>query len=238
VTDFLEFRPVRLGGGRSSFPNADDDLRSQIAYTVGAEFSYRLDQFLEARRGESEDGSVQLAVVATVQQCSLAVLDLLGQLDWGTGCNLHPFESPSSANATASNMSAGAVQVLNDMLQHASDDESASCAQLPKWKLMCIVSGEFFLRLGAMAEVVLARSRGFVEERDVLVLLGCIDAAMGMLYELAEVTWATSMPVPARAILAVHGHVISNSLFFAGEEAVALIEEVYQVVVDNVMGSD
>jgi hypothetical protein len=218
-----------------SFPNANDDLKTQITYTVGAEFLYRLDLFLEVEYRDSDDGSVPLATIETVQQCSEAALALVCQLPSGTRRPLHHFETPSSANATAAKISAGVVQVLQDRLQNAPLAESADCARLPKWELMFIVCGEFFLLLGAMAELVLARSEGVVCEQDVLMLLGCIDAGMGMVYELAEVTWASGQPVPARAILEMRGHVISDRLYFSGLEAVDRIQEVYEAVVARVM---
>lgn len=218
-----------------SFPNPADDLKTQVAYAVGAEFIYRLDLFLQNAYDKSKDGSVTLDTLDTLHDCCEAALDLVGQFDWRSS-KRPSFDAPSITNPSARQMSGEVVEVLEGMLQVSTQSEG--CTARTKQELMCILSGEFFLRVGCLAEAVQARSGGSVSEEDALVLLGCIDAAMGMLYEVAEVNWADSHPVPARAILPMHGHVTSERLYYSGEEAVRLIEAVYQVVVDRVMRDD
>jgi hypothetical protein len=232
-----------------SFPNEADDAKSRLVYTVGAEFIYRLDLFLECEDRDSRHGSLPPETVAVVQHCCAAALDMLCTLvrPWEQDPTTHPLrvsvppEYLPTGSPVAAAMILDVAQVLNDRLPSASCAEveaAAPCSPgAAKWELMFTLSTEFFLRLGAMTEAMLrdASPRSEVEEGDVNALRGCLDAAMGMVYELSDVAWTEGQQVPARAVIAMHGHVNSCRLEYCGPTAGSLIKDVYDAFQDLVM---
>ncbi|OOG53197.1 hypothetical protein [Polaromonas sp. C04] len=220
-----------------SFPNPADDSKSQLTYSVAAEFIYRLDLFLEHQDKNSNDGCVPVEVVRTVGHCAEAALEMLF---WAAGDSksAHEGSTPRCSvadDADACEMIAGVAEVLDRLFQSQTVSRTAVAPNQAKWQLMTTVAGEFFLRLGALAENVANQAQNTVDYCDVEMLRGCVDAAMGMVYELSSATWLAGHAMPARAILAMYDHVRSHRLECAGPQAVQLIQDVYEAVTSQVI---
>ncbi len=220
-----------------SFPNPADDSKSQLTYSVAAEFIYRLDLFLEHQDKNSNDSCVPVEVVRTVGHCAEAALEMLF---WAAGDSksAHEGSTPrcSVANdADACEMVAGAADELDRLLQSQTLSRTAVVPNPAKCQLMTTLAGEFFLRLGALAESVANQAHSTVDNGDVEMLRACVDTAMGMVDELSGDSWPAGHATPARVIIAMHDQVRSNRLDCAGPQAVQLIYEVYEAVTNQVI---
>lgn len=227
-----------------SFPNSADDLRSRMVYTAAAEFICRLDEFLECEHGHAADGSLSVDTILVVQECCevgyLVLRSLVSSWEQGFMCRLTEFdvrpEKLAGGSPKAVALVLQALRVLTSRLPatpHALNQSSAAPA---KWELMLTLGMQFFLQIGSLAGFVLRNSDALVDAADLDMLRGCLDAAMGMVYELKSVAWPESHEVPARAVLAMHDHVISCRLEDAGHEAVILVRHVYDAVTRQVRG--
>lgn len=227
-----------------SFPNLADDLRSRMVYTAAAEFIYRLDQFLEYEHGHAAHDSLSVDKILVVHECCEAAIYVLCWLfaSWkqGSVCRLDCFdvrpEQFPDCSPKAVALVVQAMQVLNSRLPPTPYALASASAVPAKWELMFTLGTEFFLALGIMAEDVLGKSDARVDDVDVLMLRGCLDAAMGMVHELMSVAWPEGQEAPARAVLAMHDHVISCRLEDSGDEAVRLVRDVYDAVTRQVRG--
>lgn len=226
-----------------SFPNEADDVKSRLNYTIAAEFIYRLDQFLEHEHCSAGHGPLPIDTIAVVQHCCVAAIDMFCSLvsSWNDACTtgsakeVLPKHLPVN-NSEAMEIILGTVEVVTARF-HAANCSPKSASPIPaKSELMFTLGTKFFLKLGVMTEVVLGNSALEVDEVHVNMLRGCLDAAMGMVYELSLVAWPEGHEVPARAVLAMHDHVISCRLEDAGPEAVSLISDVYRAVTRQVVG--
>ena len=225
-----------------SFPNQADDVKSRLNYTMAAEFIYRLDQFLEHEHRSAAHGPLPIDTIAVVQHCCEAAIDMFCSLasSWNDACTtgsakkVLPKHLPVN-NSEAMEIILGTVEVVTARFHATNCSPKSASAVLAKWELMFTLGTEFFLELGAMTEIVLGKSAVEVDQVDVNMLRGCLDAAMGMVYELSSVAWPEGHEVPARAVLGMHNNVISCSLEDAGPEAVSLISDVYRAVTRQVM---
>ena len=227
-----------------SFPNPADNFQARLVYTVAAEFIYRLDLLLEHKHRKAKHGQFPLETIAVVKHCCEAAIEVLCRLSssWEErsksrlevlelGPELLPVDSPVAAE-----MIRETLEVVVDRLPKSAYLPEEVSLNPAKWQLMFTLGTEFFVELGAMTEAVLKNSAVNVDECDVDTLRGCLDAAMGMVYELMEVDWPEGQEVPARAVLGMYDHVASCRLEEAGHEAVSLIRDVYDSVTCQVMG--
>lgn len=227
-----------------SFPNKADDVKSRLVYTVAAEFIYRLDQFLEYEHSDAGHGSLPLDTIAVVKHCCVAAIEMFCLLarSWEEGSTSRPEDIEMlpqhlpSGSPKALEMTLETVEVLTARLPATPYAPMSDPPAPAKWELMFTLGTEFFLDFGAMTEAVLGDSVVEVDEFDVDMLRGCLDAAMGMVHELSSVAWPEGQEVPARPVLAMYNHVISCRLEDAGPEAMRLIEDVYNAVTSQVMG--
>lgn len=227
-----------------SFPNSADDLRSRMVYTAAAEFFYRLDEFLEYEHGHAAHGSLSVDTILVVHECcdvGYMVLRSLGS-SWEHGfmCRLPEFdvhpEQLAGGSPKAVALVLQALRVLTSRLPATPHALYPSSAAPAKWELMLTLGMQFFLQIGSMAEFVHLHSGALVDARDLDMLRGCLDAAMGMVHELMSVAWPEGHEVPARAVLAMHDHLTSCRLEDAGHEAVSLVRYVYDAVTRQVRG--
>jgi hypothetical protein len=226
------------------FPNPADDIRARLTYTVAAEFICRLDLFLERHQNGARDGTLPPGTVATVKHCAEVALAMLCCIAraWEEKTSLGAEqldrlpELLSEQNQEAALMVAGTAQVLKGLLKDDTPVSAAFPLVLTKYQLMFTLGGEIFLRLGALTEDVMRRARGAVDPSEVAMLRGCIEAAKGMVHKLKEVDWLKGHEGSARAILAMHGHVIRCRLEESTVAGVRLIQAVCNAVTDQVLG--
>ena len=225
-----------------SFPNQADDVNSRLIYTIAAEFLYRLDRFLKYEHRNAEYGPLPIDTIAVVKHCCEAAIDIFCSLvsSWKDGCITGPAIEVLPAHLPVGSSEAAevileTVKVLTARLPTTNCSPKSASPIPAKWKLMFTLGTEFFLELGVMTEIVLGNSAVEVDQVHVNMLRGCLDAAMGMVYELSSVAWLEGHEVPACAVLAMHDHVISCRLEDAGPEAVSLIRDVYHAVTRQVM---
>ncbi|MCM3562865.1 hypothetical protein [Hydrogenophaga intermedia] len=225
-----------------SFPNKDDSFHTRVTYTVAAEFIYRLDEYLEdEHEWSSADGSVPAESLFAAMECAEAAVGMLHDLEcawtdptvpgWGQFV-INP-EALSTMREDAASIVNGAAEAVNGIAQALAP--APTSASPKKARLLAVLGNEFFARFHALCDWVIGDAQSNVESWKVQMVRGCIDAAMGMLHELKEATWAEGGEVPARAIIPLHDHVISDRLEYAGTAAVRLMGEVYQAVAEAVM---
>lgn len=228
--------------GECSFPNPADDLRSRMVYTAATEFIHRLDRLLQSEQEHAADGSLSVDTILVVQECCEAAQFVLCSLvsSWEQGfmCrlpefNVRPDQFPG-CSPKAVDLVVQALRVLTSKLPATPHALTPSAAVPAKWELMSTLGTQFFLQFGSMAAGVLRNSGATVDDFDRDMIRGCLDAAMGMVYELMSEVWPDGQEAPARAVLAMHDHVISCRLADSGHEAVSLIRYVYDAVTSQV----
>lgn len=226
-----------------SFPNNSDDFRTRATYMVAAELIHRLDEFLEhEQERESPDGPVPVETVYVTMDCARLALDMLRELEraWadpadnGKGEFVIAPESLSAMRPDTADMLRGVVQAVNAIPEEIAPGCESRSASSMKAHLLSTLGKEFFARLEALCESVTTEADATVGEYEVTMLRACVDAAMGMVHELKQATWPEQSEVPAKAVLGMRDHVISDRLECAGRVAVGIMEDVYDAVVQQV----
>jgi hypothetical protein len=220
-----------------SHPNPADDTRCRMAYIAAAEPIGRLDAYLDHGHGAAQENWHPADLVRVVLQGCTAALETVGALE-GYWTDNDPL--PETWMRSGQNPSAGihpvvakttevTMQALRPMLSDEVEPVTG-LTPMPKWHVMCILSSAFFLRVGVFAQALLEQEDFVVGNDCVEILQGCIDAGMGMVYELNEANWEVEQEALAQAMLAMRDHVISWRLECAGPPAVILMENVYDTV--------
>lgn len=223
-----------------SFPNKKDDLYTRLIYTVSAEFIYRLDELLEEVH-ERQYGPVHAEMKDVVFECACVAVNMLDSISSAStklddmnfelftrapvGCTFHPVaESIIKASVKSLSLSqkAGALAT------------PSSEAFKQKAQMLLTLGSEFFYELAGLCETIEPSEDGTLDDYDVTTLRSCIDAAMGMLYELKLVNISKSRQTVRPAVLArMADNANSYELECAGFAAVSAIAGVYKAVVKS-----
>ncbi len=99
-----------------------------------------------------------------------------------------------------------------------------------KAQMLLTLGTAFFAVIAELCASFNLKVDGTLNDRDLVMLRSCIDAALGMLYELKSATWRVGQPVPQEVLDEMAEHVDSNMLKCAGYRAVSAIEQVYAAV--------
>jgi hypothetical protein len=219
-----------------SFPNDSDDKSTRLAYTVAAEFIYRLDEFLADAHKRFDYWSLPAEMVKVVKVCASfgsvilshtieapAVIVHLSEEETHCSCStLHIFQQSTVDLAIGAVKAVAAAQGAVALGQH--------CSTPAKARMMTAFATSFFYMLGELCEQVDELDDDLVEDSDVRMLRGYIDAALGMLSELNSVNWSEEQPVPADLVEALGKHLDSYQLEAAGRNAEYAASYVYEAV--------
>lgn len=217
---------------RHSKTNPADNIRWSITYLIGRKIIGELETCLAGDRNTPGAGTFERASLLTIVQCCTAGVDTLATLDaaWMDGDPLPAcWPAPPSSMSTAVKEIMGRVsQVLAPLLPPMPLEKCATQGAMPKWRLMYLLSSDCLLHIGMFAVMLLEADQPTAGHLSINALRGCLQAAMGMLYELKEADWREGQQVPAGLMSAIHDHATNEQSF--GAPAVMLMEGVYQRV--------
>lgn len=225
-----------------SVPNDTDDVTTRLAYTLAAEFIYRLDSLLESIDKDAHADSavstacVPVEAVHTVHQCAQSALDMLGAIqgfcEQGKA-PAYPWTTDAQFGTTpdAARIIERVTEVLDMRMEGA--PPNAAMTHGSKAHLTFALAGELFATLEELAEAVALRSGPLVTNDDVGTLRGYIDAAMGMVYDLDCVSWQDGSPAPAQVVIGVLDNAYTWRLECAGYEAELAAKQVFNAFIDQ-----
>lgn len=219
-----------------SFPNAEDDLKTRLIYTVAAEFVYRLDEFLEEAHATFDYWSLPVEMVSVVKECASLGADILRLVIEAPGVPLEVSwegETPgvlSILSQSPVDLMTGAVEAVNAANEAVALGDRTPSATPTKAKMMTALATSFFYMLGEVCGLVDELDNRTVENSDVQMIRAYIDATLGMLSELNRANWSDGQPVPPGLVAGLGEHLDSYQLECAGRNAEYAASYVHEAV--------
>lgn len=222
-----------------SFPNEQSDSSTRLAYTVAAEFIYRLDDFLEeAHCKRFNYWAIPFEVVTVVKECATIGASMLRQVlnarsnrvsvNWAHFSEAH--FAPSVVQSHTVDIVTGAMNAVTAIKDGMTDVGEAPDLSPLKARMMTSFASSFFYMLEELCGDAYELDNGTVESEDVQMIRGYIDAVMGMLSDLNHADWPEGQSAPSSLEESFAEHLESHRLECAGSNAVYAASFVHDAV--------